>query len=187
MQHTCTMVPLLTRKWKVHIGRVGNQPSVSPLIMGERERVELFLGGVHSSSVQRIKSFLKSIAGVEFEGEVQVMLEGSRGRATLTGRRAGIAAVSMLGRRAEGDRPLEEVQLHNEWYCPCGLSGERPLAQQGRCMSCEQPRPGALLDALGMRAPCPVVKQSHSFAALVSPDLPQKLATGGNSSLQVHA
>ena len=89
------------------------------------ERVELFLGGVFRPS-GGIEEYLRQIArvgGSAFAGEVRFDVGCGKGRATLSGAGARQASASALGRRQEDNRPLAEVKLHNEWYCPCGLSG----------------------------------------------------------------
>eukprot|EP00966_Prymnesium_polylepis_P081306 1883754-Prymnesium_polylepis.1 len=111
------------------------------------ERVELFLGGVWRKS--EVQSFLRKIARIdELGGIVSVACSGSCGRATLTGPRAGLSARSALGQRAEANRPLAEVKLHNDWWCPCGQSGEAPINHLRQCPNCQQMKPSSLLDAL---------------------------------------
>ncbi|KAL1526788.1 hypothetical protein AB1Y20_015484 [Prymnesium parvum] len=118
---------------------------------GGIQRVELFLGGVHSSSLRQLSTYLRCIAqvhGKPFDGILRISHKAGCGRATLIGEGAALGSLAALGRRLEKDRLLAEVQLHNDWYCPCGRSGERPLKHVQRCPHCSQARPASLLDAL---------------------------------------
>ena len=156
------------------------------------ERVELYLGGVRENASESVlASFLRSIArvgGTAFSGEVAVELRGRWARATLAGIQAGVAARVALGKRLEMGRPLEEVALHNDWYCPCRKSGKRPMPQEGRCASCGQPRPPALLDALAHTAVCQALASSSDgfqrTARSVTPPLPLAATVVPPSGLQ---
>lgn len=116
------------------------------------ERVELFLGGVAAKySVFELAAFIRNIAKIgdrPFPGAVQVAVSYGFGRATLIGPNARLAAASALGERHEERRPLAEVKLHNEWYCPCGRSGEKALWHSQSCPQCKQMRPASLLEPL---------------------------------------
>lgn len=117
------------------------------------QRVELFLGGVHTSSTSVVAAFLKRISkvnGEPFNGVVRVSGVSSCARATLIGPHAGPAAAVALGKRLEYDRPLEEVKLHNDWYCLCRGYGEQLLRRSLCCPHCSRTRNEALLTALSL-------------------------------------
>ena len=116
------------------------------------ERVELFLGGVHSKDPQPVEVFLRRLT--RFGHVVRVMPTGRPGsmRATLEGPGACRAAANAAGKvprardgRSEG-RCFEELKMHLDWYCSCAAS-DQIVHKDHACPSCGRSKPMGLNEA----------------------------------------
>ena len=68
-------------------------------------------------------------------------------RALIVGRGAFRAAAAVAGKRCDADRQFEKLQMHVEWFCPCGASGVEPLTAIDVCPACGSGKPPSLAEA----------------------------------------
>jgi CDGSH-type Zn-finger protein len=115
------------------------------------ERVHLCLCGVKpTATVQTIGEFLYRLTG--FHPTLLELEPSSFARATLTGKGATHAAAEAAGTRSDADRVFEMLQMHNDWYCPCGSGGDKPMKRSQVCRACGQERPGSFNEAAAAAA-----------------------------------
>ena len=103
----------------------------------EKERALLKLLKIHCCATeQHVAGYLREL--MAFDGDLSVQVEDAPGtmRATLSGSGALRAAVRGISRVALPVWPLQHISQHDEWFCPCGLSGSYPMVLTAYCPSC---------------------------------------------------
>ena len=151
------------------------------------ERVKIFIGGVPATTTDKeLEYFLRQ--GSRQPGLKYTFESRSRWRfAAVEGTGAHRAVLEMVKAAAGGsDGSGREVKLHDrDWFCPCGLSGDKPLFDKegfapALCPSCRGTRPPSLEAAVKVATDAALSNNANSATAeAAAQDQTQQGRTGG--------
>ena len=137
-----------------------------------RQRCLLYLGGLRPSATESgVKAFLYHLTGL---ANISVNLDeygGPYAEAIVEGKGAYAESAKVGGKRCDAEREFELMEMCNEWFCPCGHSGDIALEFTALCPACESERPESLRDGAEAAARVAASSSTAAVAAAAPADL----------------